>query len=196
MNHLTDAEFVDLLDDRLAPARRQHAENCAACHSHAVALRATLERMVLDEVPEPSPLFWKHFSARVARAVASEGAPSRLAGWLTPALRWSMAAAVLALLIGLSWPIVAPPAAPPVTSRTTAPVGAADGPDDWLGELETDEAWAIVRAAADDLAWEDVDAAGITVRPGSADHVAMAMTAEERTELARLVEDELRRSGS
>jgi hypothetical protein len=200
MNHLTDVELVDLLDDRLAPARRDHAETCAACQSQAVALRAALERLSLDQVPEPSPLFWDHFSARVARAVGAEGAPSRAAGWLAwgaPGVRWSAAAAAFVLLIGLSWSVLAPTTpAPPIAPAAAGWADAAGSTGGWLLDPETDEAWAVVRSAADGLAWEDVAAAGITPRPGSADHVVMEMTVGERTELARLIEDELRRSGS
>lgn len=205
MSHLTGVEFVDLLDGHLAGSRREHAEWCEACRSRAAALRAAMEQMSRDEVPDPSPLFWDHFSARVAEAVRAEPVPSRAGSWLAwtggPLIRWSMAAAALAVVAGLSWNALAPrdsgtrPAAP-IAAATTEAISASDGTNGWLGDPETDEAWAVVRTAADGLEWEEAQAAGITVRPGAAEHVAMALTPEERTELARLIEDELRRSGS
>jgi len=54
----------------------------------------------------------------------------------------------------------------------------------------------VVRTAADDLAWEDVTAAGITAHPGAAEGVAMELTADERTELARLIASEMKASGA
>ena len=44
--------------------------------------------------------------------------------------------------------------------------------------------------------WEDATEAGIHARPGSADRVAVEMSAAERQELARLLEDELKRTGA
>ena len=61
--------------------------------------------------------------------------------------------------------------------------------------MEDDQAWKVVRAAADGLPWEDVQAAGIAARPGAAEGVVMELTAEERAELAKLLESEMKRSG-
>ena len=55
--------------------------------------------------------------------------------------------------------------------------------------MEADEAWAVVRAAAVDLRWEDAHAAGISAHPGAVEDVALELTAEERAELARLLDE-------
>jgi hypothetical protein len=73
-----------------------------------------------------------------------------------------------------------------------APVDADADPDD----VEVDEAWAIVRAVADDVVWDDVTDAGISARPGSADRAIQTLSAAERTELAALIAEELKRSGA
>jgi hypothetical protein len=62
-------------------------------------------------------------------------------------------------------------------------------------DVEADGAWAVVRTAADDLAWDEVTAAGITAHPGSAERVALELTAAERAELARLLESEMKPNG-
>ena len=48
---------------------------------------------------------------------------------------------------------------------------------------DDDEAWAVVRAAADDLQWEEAHAAGLSARPDAVEGLAFELTAEERLEL-------------
>ena len=85
--HLSSQEFVDALGEKdgvLAAARQSHLEGCASCQSQLAELRASMEdaRDGAD-VPEPSPLFWDHFHARVLTAVQSEGQPERRAWWIS-----------------------------------------------------------------------------------------------------------------
>ena len=61
--------------------------------------------------------------------------------------------------------------------------------------IEADEAWAVVRTAAEGLAWEDAHTVGISPYPGSAEGIALELTAEERAELGRLLNAEMKRSG-
>ena len=63
-------------------------------------------------------------------------------------------------------------------------------------DVESDSDWALVRAVADDLDWEDAPEAGIHARPGAADRVAVEMSAAEPQELAQLLEDELKALGA
>ena len=68
IKHLSRTEFVDLIESAAAlPVERaQHVEACAQCRAEAEMLRAVASLAVADEAPGPSPLFWDHFSARVA----------------------------------------------------------------------------------------------------------------------------------
>jgi hypothetical protein len=70
--HLTAAELIDALDDALAPSRATHVTACSACQARIDGLRVTLNTTREADVPEPSPLFWDHFSARVAEAIATD----------------------------------------------------------------------------------------------------------------------------
>jgi hypothetical protein len=63
-------------------------------------------------------------------------------------------------------------------------------------DIETDEAWAVVRTAAEGLEWDEAHAVGISARPGSAEGVALELSAEERAELARLIGTEMKRTGA
>jgi hypothetical protein len=49
--------------------------------------------------------------------------------------------------------------------------------------------------AAEGLDWEDVHAAGISAGPGAVDGAALDLTADERSELARLLDEEMKRNG-
>jgi hypothetical protein len=210
MKHLSRAELVDFIEaSPLLPAERtRHVSTCNECRAEAEALRAIRALAATDEVPEPSPLFWDHFSARVADAVREE-APGRNedapdgTGWRrAPFATWA-AVATMAVLVMMTvvWrtTLHAPaPARGPATTGaavgkgTVAPVAAAAGDE---SEVDADEAWAVVRVAAQDLRWEEAHAAGLSAHPGAAEGLALELTADERSELARLLDKELKHTG-
>jgi hypothetical protein len=200
MKHLTRDEFVDLIESPsiLPASRRRHLEECAACRGEADALRAALSLAEIDRSPEPSPLFWDHFSARVSNAVRNEppvetGTASR---WLTRAVPAAAVAAVALLLIatGVWRTTVHAPTAPALVQQVNElRVPPAPAVED---DIEGDEAWAVVRDAARDLEWDDANAAGITAHPGTIDDVAVQLTAQERVELARVVDEDLKKKGA
>jgi hypothetical protein len=208
MTHLTDVEFVDLVDGTLAPARARHLDACETCRAKASAMRETLSRAADAEIPEPSPLFWEHFSARVQEGVrAGSVAPSGWFGWAQNAtMKWAVSGALLTLLlVAVVWRASAPrpesSASGPVT--TASSTGPAD-PDAFDPDL--DEAWALVRTVADDvardtpasdeIAWDEVATEGFGVRPGAVEHAIVALTGDERSELLRLLEAETKQPGA
>ena len=68
--HLSSQEFVDALEGGLDVARQHHLSACAACQTEVEALRAiVVDVETVADVPEPSPLFWDHFQARVQAAI-------------------------------------------------------------------------------------------------------------------------------
>src|SRR6187455_2911243 len=82
MNHLSPSEFVDFVEGTLDAARGSHAERCESCRRSGEELRRVFESSAArGDVPEPSPLFWEHFSARVRGAVAQETVSAP--GWMT-----------------------------------------------------------------------------------------------------------------
>ncbi|MCC7177846.1 MAG: hypothetical protein IT177_05580 [Acidobacteria bacterium] len=70
MKHLTPDELIDAAEGTLDVERQHHVDTCEACRGEAEALRALLREATGMRLPEPSPLFWDHFSARVRAAVA------------------------------------------------------------------------------------------------------------------------------
>lgn len=192
MTHFDEATLIDLLDGQGSGAQLSHLDECAGCRAELSALRATLAQAADAAAPEPSPLFWEHFSRQVNERIDAPAA-SPWTAWLRgPRLALvSAAVVILAVVIG-SQTVRAPqpPATVDLTMQVVAPV---DEPAD---DIEEDAAWAVVRTAAEDLWYDEAEAEGITVRPGSAEHAVLSLTAEERAVLARLIEDELKRSGA
>ena len=80
MTHLYPDTFVDLLDGTLAASAVPQLASCDTCRQQLANLRVTWQAAADVEVPEPSPLFWDHLSARVHDAVSAEMQP-RAAWW-------------------------------------------------------------------------------------------------------------------
>ena len=196
MPHLKDTEFVDLLDGTLAPSRVAHAAECPECTAQLDALRETVTSIGIDAAHEPSPLFWNTFPSRVAAAIDQQ---SRAGSWLRrPVFAALACAAALVIVVGGAalWPSSGG-RTDSDASRSVAPANLANPvgvvPDD---DVEQDAAWAVVRIAADGLDYDDAIAAGISAGPGAAERAAMELSAEERAELVRLIEREMKRGGA
>jgi len=71
-------------------------------------------------------------------------------------------------------------------------VAVADPADD----LDSDQAWAVVRTVADDAADDAAQDAGIATRPDAADRMTLELSSREKFELAQLIAGELKRSGT
>lgn len=202
MNHLTRAELVDAVEGRaeLPDSRARHLEACARCRAEADALRAVIDRAAADTVPEPSPLFWDHFAARVSEAVRNERIAAEPRSWSGGLYRplttiAVTAVAIVAVIVTIVWRATLhapsfPHPQPEIAARATTVLQPPS-----LENMDADERWAIVRAAAEDLEWEEVRDAGIAAGPGDAEGVALELTADERLELARLIDQEMKRNG-
>src|SRR5437870_13181852 len=82
MKHLSAEEFVDAAEGTLAAVRAAHLRTCEACRTQADSLGALLRDTAAIDVPDPSPLFWDHFSARVRERIAGQPEADR-ASWLS-----------------------------------------------------------------------------------------------------------------
>jgi hypothetical protein len=210
MSHLTDLELIAAIEDadRDFPApRRRHLDACGSCRSRADDLRAVIVEAKDASVPEPSPLFWQHFSARVRQGIDGVDPghathESRIIGWLAQgSVRWATGAAlVVVLMIAGVWQLNAP-------SRRTASYGNTDRtaearrphqPPELVErqDLDADPAWAVVRTVADSVEWNDDAVADIGVQPDAVETVARTLSAEERSELVKLLLAEAKRPGA
>jgi hypothetical protein len=206
MSHLSDLELVDLLDGNLSAARARHAEDCAACAGRLQLLREVVIHASDVDVPEPSPLFWEHFSARVREGVRQaepEPAFSLTDLWSRVGVRWAVVGTfALALVVAALWRTPSGPESPMPSETATRAASTSNAAVERISEIdafagiEEDSAWALVRTVADDVSWDDQTAAGMGTRPGSADRAALDLTADERSELLELLAEETRRSGA
>jgi hypothetical protein len=196
MNHLTDAELVDHLDNALPLARRTHLQNCERCRAHASEMDSVLARAVENRgVPEPSPLFWDHLSTRVRDAVAA--APT-VPSWRElvwrPSTAWAAGLASVALAVAISHSMLprAPLSTPSsIVLKAPAVAGASAAGPELADDIEADDAWAVVRNVADQVEWSDAHDAGISTRPDAAERITAELTNREQSELARLLQHEL-----
>jgi hypothetical protein len=197
--HLDEVEFVDALDGRLAPSLEVHLQACASCTARVQVLRdAVAGLQPTADVPEPSPLYWEHFSRRVQDAVREDAiGKQRAARWWGPVRISALSAAAL---VAIALATVVLQQARQSDSREASVIATQSPPEEppqpGALDVDGDPDWALVRAVADDLYREDAPDAGIHARPGSADSVADEMSPAERQELARLLEDELKRTGA
>jgi hypothetical protein len=187
MSHLTPDELIDALDAALAPARRAHLDTCDACRREATALHALLGDVRAAEVPEPSPLFWDHLSARIRTSVASERPPAAATRWF----HWP----VLAPIAGLALIVVALVATMPsdATVQPAAAVSTDVAPEEIVADGEVE--WAVLADLVGEFDLDSVHEAGIDTGPGAADTAIMQLTPVERQELMRLLREELRAGG-
>jgi hypothetical protein len=143
------------------------------------------------DVPEPSPLFWEHFSSRVHDAIAQEPEP-RLS-WFRPAAAVLAAFAVVVVVVALAQmdrTSSSPAAAPGTPTATTAPVDtvAVNSPD-VAAAPDNDAPLDFVADLAADVDWDAAAEAGLTATRGTADRVLFDLSSEESVELERLLKE-------
>ena len=176
--HLRHEEFVDALEDSLDPERQAHLDGCVECQASIAQLAETLQAARSVDLPEPSPLFWDHFSDRVRQTTALEPAATpwwRPQGWLRPVAVAAVVAA--AVLVAVYRP------APKPAVESTSDVAALETPAD-------DGSWSLVIGLASELDAADVREA---VKPveGTADAMIAELSAAQRQALAQLLKDQI-----
>jgi hypothetical protein len=191
--HLSDDALLALAE---TGDRHPHLERCASCRARVDTAREALVALQAAPVPQPSPLFWDHFSARVRDAVAAEGAPRRRwalawdAAW-KPALAVGLTVCVLAASWSLG--VFAPRDGRQATARSAHAVAGPAAEGDAARSvdavaIEGDRAWDVVVEVAGRLDVESAVAAGYGLRPGSAGEAVLALSPTEQREFVRLMQ--------
>ncbi len=205
MSHVRPEQFVDLAEGVVAETSVPHLASCDACRRELADVRAMLAAVADPDnaVPEPSPLFWDHLSARVREAVGDEYSFGRLRAVrvfvvsllarrlvLVP----SLAAALAALLVVVAWPRAPQPAdiparPLPIAGQTASlpspspipPLGAPDDP-----QLR------IVAAYGAALGWDAMrDEMAVAPAADAAGDVVGTLTPAEQRALQQLLADEM-----
>jgi len=186
MTHLTSDELLDAMEGLLGAERQAHLSSCAECQRQLAGLSGVLGEARQVSVPEPSPLFWQHFSQRVSRAI--DEAPST-GGW--PAwLRWQVLlplGAVALVLLALTVSI-------PKRHGGLGVVNIAD--ESVTGATAGGDSWVAFADLVGDVDLDTAAAAGMIVKPDLVEQAVLELTAEEQQELTRLLRAELQRAKS
>jgi len=195
--HLVDHEFVDALEGTLDARRLAHVSGCPSCTTQLEEFRVIAGEAGAAEVPEPPAFFWNQLSARVRASIAEEPRPG---SWSLAWRRWSRPATAIAAAVAIAGIIVSVTGLWPRSSSNAEPPAAAalqiqddgDAGEDVFAEIDSDEAWALVRALAEDLDHDEMEGEGVSARPGAANYLTSRLSATERIELARLLEEQLK----
>jgi hypothetical protein len=193
MTHFSETEFIDVLERTLPGERARHVDECAMCRTQLDQLRAALASGIEGAVPDPSPLFWDQFPQRVQDRLDSAEA-GRSTWWTAmKPMRTLTAAGAIAAVVIIAVVLQAPRRAVG-PANTGTPIASADPLLDPDG-AGTDEGWAAVRAAAENVAWDEAHEAGLTAQPGTADRAISNLTEAERERLLALLAEDLKKSG-
>jgi hypothetical protein len=196
--HLTPDELIDLSEGADAGDASAHVRGCETCRAEVAALQAAMSSAASVDVPEPSPLFWDHLSARVRENIAAEPAPARRWTWAAglPMPSWSgVAVAAVAAAIGIAVYVTAPRSwllrdtTPDSREATTElvlqPFGAADDPS-----------LALVADLTEQLDPGAVAETGWTSHAGGVEEAVANLTDDERIELQRLLQEAMEKQGA
>jgi hypothetical protein len=189
--HLSPQEVVDALGGRLDPMRLEHARTCESCRIQISEFAEVTSDLAAVDVPEPSPLFWNHFSTRVQDALEAGGsgqAPIEFEPWWRGAWRplamFAVTAAALALVV------VWRPAPSPVALRTG--VGVVESAVLGAPQTMSETTFALMQAAVEaPLTWDEARASSLVPQLVSVDAAIEQLTPEQAAELARLIRIEM-----
>ena len=192
MRHLPPDLLIDIAEGTRPESSASHLAECGECRRQLAELREMMAVAVSAEMPEPSPLFWDHLSARVRTAVAED--VERPAPWarvlnarvLAGSLGLIGAAAVLAMAVSMRTGNV------PATTVTLTPPPVAAPAD-----VATDDpSLTLLTDLADGLDWDAAVDDGLTVPVGAADVVVADLSDAERVELRRLLREAMSAPGA
>ena len=189
MRHLNEEELIDLAEGARAESAAPHLASCESCRQQLGDLRALIAAATDVDVPEPSPLFWDHLSARVREAVANDepNAPTRWAArWFVPLGALATIALAAVITLGTRGP-------QPVSTGDSPPI-VADAASEPGGAVADDPSLNLIADLASDLDWDAAAEAGLTTVGGTVDRAVMELTPEERVELRRILKEELSKS--
>ena len=168
MSHLSPENLIDLAEGAAAERSAPHLQTCAECRRQLETLRGAMSEAAAVRVPEPSPLFWDHLSARVGETVRADGPPEaswwRVSSWPRFAVPAVAMAFAVALLMAVFPPRVDAPATPvpaPVSSDADRVAPAAAQDDDAVLQIVAD--------LASQMDWESASQVGLAVHQGALD---------------------------
>jgi len=191
MTHLSLDERLALIEAEGEP-EHPHLAECARCLAEVSAARIALADAGRVPMPEPSPLFWDHFSRRVSEqvaAIAHEPVGRSRAPWrLLVPLAVGVAALIMTVVIDRR------PVAHETSASLAVPNRAVD--ESPSGAAGDDAQWLVLSQAAEGLDPETLsDSLGMS-GAGDVESAVWELTEQERAELTALMRAEIRRGSS
>jgi len=191
VQHLSPHDQLAAIDDGLDLAKAAHLTSCLACKAAVAEMRALVVALKADAIPEPSPLFWKHFADRVRDATAVELPPSGGAlGWRVWAMIGSSAIAFVLVLVlrhGSLTPIGPAPVVTPPSTMAAVPARATPS----LETMEAEPMTAMLQAASN-LSSDDLNS--VVTIAGDASPLVEDLNAAERAAFVRLLHAEMEKT--
>ena len=181
--HLRHEEFVDALEHTLDAARQAHLDGCEQCRAAIGELDGILKDARSVDLPEPSPLFWDHFSNRVREATALETMTVERPWW-HPRQWWQPVGILASALAAAVLVIILRP------GHASAPVAGGPGEVEAFVTPPDDGSWGLVIGLASDLDAKDVREVA-KPREGTADAMIAELSPAQRRALAQLIKDEI-----
>ena len=194
MRHLTESDLLDLAEGAQPEPSAGHLASCEACRRQLMDLRAALTAAAVVDVPEPSPLFWEHLSARVREAVEAEGRSSG-SRWLSWWPSWRAVVPIGALaMLAFTAALLVRPADETSTAANVAGTEIADTAADAgdLAQMADDPSLTLLGDLTSDLDWDAASEAGLAPGTDAVDDVVTSLSSGERRELHRLLQEALR----
>ncbi len=191
MKHLSAEERLALIE-ALDEPRHPHLAACDRCRAAVAAARAVLLETRALDVPEPSPLFWDRFSARVSARLDEAPAGAEAAARIPWRILVPLAVGVMGLVMA-----VAVERERPAPATALAPAAAWDAALADAGPAADDDAWSVLGHLAGDFDVETLnDSLGGPM--SGAESALWDLSENERAELTRLLRAEMQpgRSGS
>ena len=198
-DHLDEAALLDVAEGLPSEHTAAHLAGCERCRAQVEELRSAMHLAEDGTVPEPSPLFWDHLSARVAEAVAEER-PGEAAAvsidWAARLRNWRAVTAVAVAAAVILAVAVNRRAAPDANSEQTPAALATAAARDLTPSLDNDPSLSFIADLASDLDWDDAVEAGLTSGTDAVERVVQDMSDDERRELRRVLQEEMGRPGA
>ena len=197
--HLTPDDLVDLAEGTRPESSAPHLASCATCRAQLNEMRAMMSAVADLDVPEPSPLFWDHFSQRVHDAVEADAGSGN---WRSVLAAFGGARAFQASILVVATLIIVVLA----MSRTKAPftprppaIAVAGSRDVWTDgvapDADADASLTLVASLTAGMDLESASEAGLA-HDDTAEHAVTHMSDSELRELQKLLKEEMARSGA
>jgi anti-sigma factor RsiW len=187
-SHLTPEQFVDALERPMPADRQAHLAVCDECATSLAEMQALMTEVTLaSEVPEPSPLFWDHLSARVREAV--DAVPAPLPWWRTSWRTFAVIGGALSAVVIAFVMSAAPPAQPVPTSAMGE--ATAERVASIPMSAESEAMFSMIEGLAGSVQRDQAFDAGM--RPGSTATAAAieSLTPAQRQQLMKLLRAEM-----